>query len=98
MSLTATALAAAGLLLLTAAPLAASEVKVHPFASAENYCPDGLSPVYFDGVVSCGRANTAVGYHAMMRHPAPRPRAQRVVPARPARVACPVGDKSCRID
>lgn len=75
--------------LLAATPVLASgtdPVVVYPYASGENYCPEGLQPVTVDGTVSCGKPTTDVTY-------------QRATAARGgSRTSggnCPIGVKGC---
>lgn len=79
-------LAGAALAALVAFPASADSVKLYPYATAEHYCPSGLQPVVLNGVISCGRPNTAMSYQQVKRHPVQRAR----------RAAyCPEGRKGC---
>jgi hypothetical protein len=79
-----------GLMMLGAVPAMASDAKVYPYASSQNYCPAGLQPVTLSGVICCGTPNQSVSYQSMMAHPVRRQRA-------PRRVSydCPAGVKGC---
>ena len=44
-----------------------AEIKIYPYASSENYCPDGLQPVQVNGVISCGTPNQSGSYYGQMR-------------------------------
>lgn len=72
-----------------AAPLAAQEVPIPIWAyeSRENYCPQGLQPVTYDGAISCGTPNQTVSYQTALREP--RHRTTR-------RFYCDEGSKGCR--
>lgn len=67
MSITKSIVAGAALALIGSAGLADGP-KVYPYASSENYCPDGLQPVSISGVICCGTPNTKQSYQSAMAH------------------------------
>ena len=76
----------------------AQEGKIYPYASSENYCPDGLQPITISGVICCGTPNTSQSYQSVMAHPVKK--AKKVYKKRAVRVSravdtCPEGVKGC---
>jgi len=62
-----------GLMMLVAAPVAASAQQANIYAyQTENFCPAGLQPITISGVICCGTPNQHVSYAQMMQHPAPK--------------------------
>ncbi len=84
--------ASLGLTVLAAVPASAMDARIYPYHARANYCPAGLQPVQFDGVISCGKPNQSISYSQAKSHPAARKHA-----ARPAgrKLVCPVGEKGC---
>jgi hypothetical protein len=73
---------------LLAPPASAGEPHTYTYDTHVNYCPAGLQPVVFGGVVSCGRPTTRMSWQEVKRHPVPRTRQYR-------RGYCPSGQKGC---
>lgn len=75
---------------------AAAEMKIYPYASSENFCPNGLQPITISGVICCGTPNTSQSYQSVMAHPAPK-KVHYKKHARKARAVdtCPEGVKGC---
>ncbi|SHJ04611.1 hypothetical protein SAMN04488012_104188 [Palleronia salina] len=71
-----------------AAP-AMAEQQVYPFKTHENFCPNGLQPVYAGGEICCGKPTTHMTYAQVMQHPAPRRHAPRRVEYIPAEKGIP---------
>jgi hypothetical protein len=65
-----------------------AEVKIYPYPSSANYCPAGLQPVTFQGVISCGTPNQTMTYQQVMAHPVQKKR-------RWYRYSCIPGEKGC---
>ena len=72
----------------------AGEVKIYPYGSSENYCPNGLQPIAINGVICCGNPNVSQSYQQVMAHPAPKKKVRRVYKTRAADT-CPEGVKGC---
>jgi len=81
-------LAGAMLAGIMALPASAGPARIFPYDSAVNYCPSGLRPVVFNGVISCGQPNTKISYQQVKRHPSQRARNWRGL-------SCPEGEKGC---
>ncbi len=78
---------------------AAAEMKVFPYPSMENYCPQGLQPVTLNGTISCGRPNVGISYqHAMGHSVATKKRYKARGYVQRTRANCPVGTKGCTFD
>jgi len=43
--------------------------KIYPYASKDNYCPNGLQPITISGVICCGTPTTDQSYQSTMAHP-----------------------------
>jgi hypothetical protein len=74
-------------------PAGASELPIYEYGGTPNYCPAGLKPVVFDGVISCGVPNRSITYQQATR--APVYRAKRHPVRRVAKPYCPEGLKGC---
>ena len=61
-------------LLAMAAPAAAKEAKLFPYAASVNYCPAGLQPIQLGGVICCGVPNQSGSYSDYQRHPVAKKR------------------------
>ncbi|MBJ3762737.1 hypothetical protein ILP92_08270 [Maribius pontilimi] len=72
-----------------AAPAIAGNA-VYPFKTHENFCPNGLQPVYAGGEICCGTPTTHTTYAQVMAHPAPK-RQARAVRHIPAQKGIPTG-------
>ncbi|QGY00320.1 hypothetical protein EI983_05920 [Roseovarius faecimaris] len=72
---------------------ALAEMKIYPYKSAENYCPDGLQPVTISGVICCGSPTTSQSYQSAMAHPTPKKK-HRAHKARSVET-CAEGVKGC---
>ena len=72
---------------------AQAEPRIYPYASATNYCPNGLQPITINGVICCGTPNQSVSYQQAMAHPVRAARKGMV--RRVASTYCPEGEKGC---
>ena len=89
-----TAIAAMGLILVSALPALADGPRIYAYGG-ENNCPAGYQPITIDGVICCGVPNQSVTYQSMMAQPQRRARrttTRRYVQSTPS---CPVGTKGC---
>lgn len=94
MSITKSMVAAAALAMIAGS--ATAEMKIYPYNSKENYCPDGLQPITISGVICCGTPNTSQSYQSVMAHPTPKTHYKKKY-VRQARAVdtCPEGTKGC---
>lgn len=89
-----TFLAATAVTLAAAMPASASDAKLFPYHSKENYCPSGLQPVVYGGEISCGQPNQKMTYFQAKQHPVTT-RHRTVKRASHGRLICPIGEKNC---
>lgn len=92
MSITKSVVAGAAMALMGTAAVA--EMKIYPYKSAENYCPEGLQPVTMNGVICCGTPNTTQSYQSVMAHPMPKKQHYKTRKARSVDT-CAEGVKGC---
>jgi len=84
-------MSAAGSVFAGGVPYADREAVVYPYATAHNYCPEGLQPVTVTGVISCGRPTADVpSYQHVKMHGS-----RRHVARRHKSSECPIGEKGC---
>lgn len=95
MSITKSMVAAAALAMIAGS--ATAEMKIYPYQSKENYCPDGLQPVSISGVICCGNPNTNQSYQSAMAHPTPKKKHHKKKHVHKARAVdtCAEGVKGC---
>ncbi len=95
MSITKSMAAAAAFAMIASAAVA--EMKVYPYHSSGNYCPDGLQPITISGVICCGTPNTKQSYQSAMAHPTPKKKHYKKKHKHMSRAAdtCPEGTKGC---
>ncbi|WP_050931733.1 hypothetical protein [Aestuariivita boseongensis] len=77
---------------LGAVPGMAMDAKIYPYASKQNFCPQGLQPVTISGVICCGTPNQSQSYQSMMQQSGSHKRSYR---AASSRADCPPGVKGC---
>lgn len=87
---------AAGLsLALIGTSAVAGEAKIYPYASGENFCPNGLQPITISGVICCGTPNTDQSYQSAMAHSAQKARKTRSMRKTRMVDTCAEGVKGC---
>lgn len=89
-------LAAAFGMVALAPQTAAADARIFPYATHDNHCPEGLRPVVFNGLISCGTPNTDVTYQSVIAHPVAKKTHQRKT-HRPSQ-SCRIGTKGCTFD